>query len=79
MIDPESDRLLYSEAVIFDLKQLTTLLSIHPQLPLADISHRMALDEGELRTILRRFGVKHDGLKEPLPRKRSRVGRKPSR
>lgn len=64
----EADRLLNSAAVSADLKQLDRLLKA--DLSLAEIAHRMAIDERELRHTLKLLKVEHEELATPMPRRR---------
>lgn len=51
----EEDRILYSDAVIAELKQLTKLLE--KQLSIEELSARTAMPKRELKKVLKLLGV----------------------
>lgn len=53
----ESGRILYSKAVIADLKQLTKLVALN--LSVETISERMAMKEKDVKHIIKILGVKN--------------------
>lgn len=53
----ESDRKLYAEAVLDDMKQLSRLLEVEPALSVDEMAHRMAWKPKDLRKLLKMMRV----------------------